>query len=152
MIHFEGIESFELSIAELFPKLTDANWLALSVPDAMILETSHDEAEWNLKPKLTFVTGMLNTKLTVSERKPNDYAYFKINGSAGSSGSKIVATMAFQPTSTGTEIRWTGEITEIVGLLKMVPKPLIRTTAEKMIEDLWLSVRNRLLVNARQTV
>ena len=144
MIHFEGTESFTKPSAELFPLLSDAAWLANSVPEAKITESSADRAVWDLKPKLNFITGSLQTTIVVSERKPNDAVVFKVTGKAVGSGSTVVTSLNLTPTDTGTTIRWMGEITELNGLLKMVPKPLIQAAAQKIIADLWGSIRAKL--------
>jgi carbon monoxide dehydrogenase subunit G len=144
MIHFEGTEAFAQSPAQLFGPLSDAGWLASAVPEAEILEASPDRAVWNLKPKLSFLTGSLQTTLAVTARVPNESATFKVNGKAVGSGSTVVAILAFQPTETGTTVKWTGEITELNGLLKMVPKGLIQATAQKIIADVWTAIRVKL--------
>jgi uncharacterized protein len=141
MIHFEGLESFAKPPAELFGPLTDAAWLAASIPDATIAEATPDRAVWDLKPKLNFITGSLQTTLVVSERTPNSAAVFKVTGKAVGSGSTVVTTLNFAESPTGTDIRWTGEITELNGLLKMVPKPLIQAAAQKVIAEVWGAIR-----------
>lgn len=148
MIHFEGIESFAQSPAELFGLLTDAGWLATAIPDAQVTETSHDRATWKLKPKLSFITGSLETVLVVTMRTPQTKATFKVTGKAVGSGSTVVATLSFDPSATGTSIRWTGEITELNGLLKMVPKGLIQAAAQKIIADVWLALRTKIEATA----
>jgi carbon monoxide dehydrogenase subunit G len=144
MIHFEGLESFAKPPGDLFDPLTDAAWLAAAVPDATIAEANADRAVWDLKPKLNFITGSLQTTLVVSERHPHTTAVFKVTGKAVGSGSTVVTTLNFAPSPTGTDIRWTGEITELNGLLKMVPKPLIQAAAQKVIADLWAAIRAKL--------
>jgi uncharacterized protein len=145
MIHFEGIETFSKPPQELFGSLSDAHWLATAVPEAKVLEATPDRAVWDLKPALSFLTGSLQTTLVVSERKPPDSVIFKVTGKAVGSGSTIVSSLTLTPTETqGTDVRWTGEITELNGLLKMVPKPLIQATAQKIIADLWIAIRKKL--------
>lgn len=145
MIHFDGVETFSQPATALFPSLSNAGWLAAAVPDAEISEATLDRAVWKLKPKLSFLTGSLETTLTVTSRTPAEAATFKVNGKAVGSGTTVVATLAFAPTeSGGTDVRWTGEITELNGLLKMVPKGLIQATAQKIIADVWTAIRVKL--------
>lgn len=143
MIHFEGHESFPRSPAELFPLLSDAAWLARTVPEAAITDATADRAVWDLKPKLNFLTGTLQTTLAVSERVPNDRVTFKVTGKAVGSGSTVVTALTLTPRDDGTAIHWTGEITELNGLLKMVPKPLIQAAAQKIIAELWTAIRTK---------
>ena len=145
MIHFDGVETFPQPATALFPSLSNAGWLAAAVPDAEIFEATLDRAVWKLKPKLSFLMGSLETTLTVTSRTPAEAATFKVNGKAVGSGTTVVATLAFSPTeSGGTDVRWTGEITELNGLLKMVPKGLIQATAQKIIADVWTAIRMKL--------
>ena len=44
----------------------------------------------------------------------------------------------------GTAVHWTGNLTEVTGLLKIVPKGLIEGSARKVIEDVWEAVSARL--------
>lgn len=145
MIHFDGTEVFPQSPATLFAPLTDAGWLAAAVPEAEIAEAAPDRAVWKLKPKLSFLTGAFETTLSVMSRVPGESATFKVNGKAIGSGSTVVATLALTPTDAGgTSISWTGELTELNGLLKMVPKGLIQATAQKIIADVWAAIRVKL--------
>ena len=145
MIQFNGVETFTQPATALFPSLSNAGWLAAAVPDAEISEAALDRAVWKLKPKLSFLTGSLEMTLTVTSRTPAEAATFKVTGKAVGSGTTVVATLAFAPTeSGGTDVRWTGEITELNGLLKMVPKGLIQATAQKIISDVWTAIRVKL--------
>ena len=49
-----------------------------------------------------------------------------------------------EPADGGTLVHWTGALTEVTGLLKMVPKGLLQSTAEKVIGDVWEAVAARL--------
>jgi carbon monoxide dehydrogenase subunit G len=145
MIHFEGIETFPQPASALYPSLSNAGWLATVVPDAEVVEGTLDRAVWNLKPKLSFLTGSIQTTLSVTSRTPGEAATFKVNGKAVGSGSTVVAKLTLEPTdSGGTAVRWTGELTELNGLLKMVPKGLIQATAQKIIADVWTAIRVKL--------
>jgi len=41
-------------------------------------------------------------------------------------------------------VSWTAEVTQLGGLLKMVPAGLIRGAAHKVIEDVWDGVAKKL--------
>ncbi|MFO0935026.1 MAG: SRPBCC domain-containing protein [Gemmataceae bacterium] len=145
MIHFNGTEAFTQSPAELFGPLSDAGWLATAVPEAEMIEASPERAVWKLKPKLSFLTGSLETTLAVTSREPDQSVTFKVNGRAVGSGSTVVASLVLETEQPkGTIVRWTGEITELNGLLKMVPKGLIQAAAQKIIIDVWAAIRAKL--------
>ena len=44
----------------------------------------------------------------------------------------------------GTQVRWTGDLVELGGLLRMVPRGMLQTAALKTIDDLWSAVRQDL--------
>ena len=44
----------------------------------------------------------------------------------------------------GTAVHWTGDLTEVTGLLKMVPKGLLQGAAQKVIDDVWAAVAAKL--------
>ncbi|CAN5628679.1 hypothetical protein BH11PLA2_BH11PLA2_12970 [soil metagenome] len=141
MIRFQGVEPFPIPPDQLFAKLTDATFLVKSLPDAEIESATMDKAVWKMAPKLAFISGKLETSLTVIERSPVSQAKYSILGKAVGASSTVEAILNFEPTDIGTTINWTGEITALTGLLKLVPKGLIQSAAEKVIADVWASVR-----------
>lgn len=141
MIHFEGVESFDQPPAELFAKLADAGFLVKSLPDSEVLEATPDRGVWKLRPKLSFISGTIETTLTVDSRTPPNTASYTIVGKAVGASSTVTATLNFQPSGPGTNVNWVADITALTGLLKLVPKGLIQSAAKKVIEDVWASVR-----------
>lgn len=146
MIHFEGVESYPVPPAALYPKLSDAGYLAKCLPDATVMEATPDKAEWKMKPKLSFLTGSLDTILTVTNRVPGESASFHVLGKAIGAASGVDAVLTLKPaTGGGTDVHWTGDIVELTGLLKMVPKGLIQSAAQKVIADVWAAIRPKLI-------
>ena len=146
MIHFEGVESYPGEPEKLYPKLSDAGYLAKCLPDATVSDATPDRADWKLKPKLSFLTGSLDTLLTVTGRVPNESASFHVRGKAIGAASGVDAVLTLKPAAGGgTDVHWTADIVELTGLLKMVPKGLIQSAAQKVIADVWAAVRTRLI-------
>jgi len=144
MIHFEGDKSFPLPVADVAAKLSDAGFLASCLPDAQVSEATPDKAVWKLKPKLAFLTGSLNVEMTSTGREPGESAAFKIVAKAIGASSTVVTALTFTEADGGTAVQWTGDLTEVTGLLKMVPKGLLQGSAQKVIEDVWEAVRAKL--------
>lgn len=140
MIHFEGTETFPGPPAEVAAKLTDAGWLARCIPDAEITAAERDRAAWKVKPKLAFAAGVLDSTATVVSRT-DDTVTYRIAAKGVGAGSTVEATLAFREAAGGTAVAWTGDITELTGLLKMVPKGLIQSAAQKVIADVWAAVK-----------
>lgn len=145
MSHFAGDKSFPLPVAEVSAKLSDAAWLVGCIQDAQVSQATADRAAWKLKPKLSFLTGSLDLVLEVMAREPGKSAAWKIVSKAIGATSTVNARLEFREAEGGgTTVHWTGDLAEVTGLLKMVPKGLIQATAEKVIEDVWAAVGARL--------
>lgn len=144
MIHFEGDQSFPLPVAEAAAKLSDAGFLAGSLPDAQLTVATPDRAAWKLRPKLSFVTGSLDTVMEATERNPGQSVAFKVFTKAVGASSTVLTRLTFREADGGTAVHWTGDLAEVTGLLKMVPKGLLQGTAEKVIADVWAAVTAKL--------
>src|SRR5262245_1979382 len=141
MIHFEGDKTFPLPVADVAAKLSDAGFLANCLPDAEVSEATLDKAAWKLKPKLSFLTGSLNVEMTSTAREPGKSAAYKVFAKAIGASSTVVSSLTFaEAPGGGTAVHWTGDLTEVTGLLKMVPKGLLQGAAQKVIEDVWAAV------------
>ena len=145
MIHFEGDRQVPLPVVAVFPKLSDASWLVASIEDAKVSEATPDRAAFKLKPKLSFISGSLDAVMDVTARVPNQSANFKVFTKAIGASSTVTAKLTFtESDSDSTAIHWVGELVEVTGLLKMVPKGLLQGTAEKVIEDVWTALTAKL--------
>ncbi len=140
MTHFEGDESFSLPVAEVAAKLSDAAYLVSCLRDAQVSTATPDRAAWKLKPKLSFLSGSLDAVLTVVAREPGKSASFQVVTKAIGASGTVMAQLSFQEANGGTTVHWTGDLVEVTGLLKMVPKGLIQSTAEKVIGDVWTAI------------
>jgi carbon monoxide dehydrogenase subunit G len=145
MIHFEGDKSFPLPVAEVAAKLSDAGFLANCLPDTQLSEATPDKAVWKLKPKLSFVTGGLNVELTATAREVGKSVAFRVFTKGIGATSTVLTHLAFaEAEGGGTAIHWAGDLTEVTGLLKVIPKGLIEGSAKKVIEDVWEAVGAKL--------
>lgn len=143
MIHFEGTENFGVPLDVLYAKVTDASFLVNAMPDAEVVEATPDRGVWKLKPGLSFLKGTIETTITVAERTPNAAKYTIVGKGIGAT-STVVADLKFEATEAGSRINWTGDVTALTGLLKLVPKGLMQATAQKVIADVWAAVHKAL--------
>jgi carbon monoxide dehydrogenase subunit G len=147
MIHFEGDKSFPLPVTVAAALLSDAGFLANCLPDAQVSIAAPEKADWKLKPKLSFITGSLNVELTRTDYEPEKSVGFKVFAKGIGASSTVLTSLAFsEALGDGTAVHWTGDLTEVTGLLKIVPKGLIEGSARKVIEDVWEAVSARLTV------
>ena len=141
---FEGVRDFSIPPDELFLKLADARFLVDCVKDAEVTHREEDRAEWKMKPALSFVAGTLDTRLDMLERVPHQRLRLTLLSKGIGSSSTTEVTLLIEPHDAGARINWTGEIKELTGLLKLVPKGLISSTAKKVIDDIWTGVERRI--------
>jgi carbon monoxide dehydrogenase subunit G len=146
MIHFEGDKSFPVPVAEVASKLSDAGFLATCLPDTEISEAAPERAAWKLKPKLSFLTGTLNVEMRAVNHDPGKSVSFEVIAKTMGASSTVVTSLTFVEAEGGhTTVHWTGDLTQVTGLLKMVPKGLLQGSAHKVIEDVWEAVGARLI-------
>lgn len=145
MIHFEGEKTFPLPPAEVAAKLSDAGFLAGCLPDAQVHQATPDRAAWKIRPKLTFLTGGLDLTLEATAREPGQSVTYKVFSKAIGATSTVTVQLRFREADGGTAVPWTGDLVEVTGLLKMVPKGLLQATAQKVIDDVWASVSAKLV-------
>ena len=144
MIHFEGTRSFPLPVPEVAAKLSDAAFLIQAIPDAEVAQATNDRAAWKLKPKLSFLSGSLDTIMEATTREAGKSVVFRIHTKGIGASSTVQTRLEFSPSDDGTIVHWTGDLTEVTGLLKMVPRGLLQSTAAKVIEDVWTAVSAQL--------
>jgi carbon monoxide dehydrogenase subunit G len=144
MIHFEGERTFPLPLAEVVKALGDAGFLVASLPDIEVVETGADKAIWKMRPGFSFIRTTLENTLTVLHRDGELRNHIKIYSSGIGASSTVEVKMSFHAQENGTLVKWTGDITSLTGLLKMVPKGLIQSSAGKVIEETWTAVSKRL--------
>jgi carbon monoxide dehydrogenase subunit G len=145
MIHFEGVEPLPVPAATAFDKLADAGWLARALPDAEVTDTAPGRAAWRVKPKFAFMAGVLDTVAEVKARTPPAEVRYTVTSKGVGSNSSVEAVLTLEPADDGaSRVRWAADVTELGGLLKLVPRGLIQAAAQKVIADVWAAVREKL--------
>jgi carbon monoxide dehydrogenase subunit G len=137
MHRFEGDRDFALPLPDVFARLTDVAFLVECIPDVETVRAAEgDRAELVLRPGFSFVRGTLEVTLRMLERAQPTARVQLLSRGIGSS-SEVEATLALAPAEAGTRVHWVAEVKSLGGLLKMVPGGLIRGAAEKVINDVW---------------
>lgn len=144
MLHFEGTEQFPGGPAAVFAYLADPARLARALPEHQITAEGTDAASWKVRPRFAFMAGTLDTTATVLARTPGVAVSYRIVSTGVGSSSTMEAHLTLSEHPGGTQVRWTGDLVELGGLLKMVPRGMLQTAALKTIGDLWSAVRQDL--------
>jgi carbon monoxide dehydrogenase subunit G len=145
MIHFEGDRSFTLPVADVFTKLGDASFLLSCLKDVeQVIETGVDRAKWKLRPGFTFIRTTLDITMDIVARVPNTSVNVKLYSKGIGASTTVVSVMTFEPKESGTAVHWVADVTELTGLLKLVPKGLISSSAGKVIDETWAEIDKKL--------
>jgi 2-furoyl-CoA dehydrogenase large subunit len=145
MLHFEGERDYSATPAELFAKLSDARFLVQSIPGAeSVKEAEADRAVCTIRPGFAFVRGTLEVTLRILERVADKTVKVALHSKGVGSTSEVETRLNLEPADGGTKLRWDADLTQLGGLLKMVPKGLIRGAAQKVIGEVLDNVQARL--------
>ena len=145
MIQFEGDRDFSLPPAALWVKLSDARFLVTCIPDVQsVAKSEPSEAVCTIRPGFAFVRGTLELTIRVAEAVPEQSVRLLLRSKGIGNTSTVEALLALAPQEAGTRVHWQAQVTEMGGLLKMVPQGLVRGAAQKVIADAWAAVGARL--------
>ena len=145
-MQFQGERTLTGSVDALFPRLADAMFLVSCIPDASPLGSpTPDLAQCAVRPNFSFARGSLDVTINVVSRQPNTATKFLLTSKGIGSGADVEATLTFTPQGEQTKIAWSAAIVKLSGLLKMVPQGLIRGAAQKVIDDVWLGIDEKLV-------
>jgi carbon monoxide dehydrogenase subunit G len=148
---FEGERIFALPPEQLWPKLRDAAFLARCIPEGTPHDgATRDRAVCTVQPGFSFMRGNLDVTIEVlSGVEPTSLKYSQQSKGIGST-SEVETALTLTPCELGTKIQWRSEVKSLGGLLKMMPSGLIRGAAQKVIEDGWKGVAEKLATDETQ--
>ena len=148
MPQFEGERSFALPPDFVAARLGDADFLLSCLHNVdHVVESGPDKAVWKLRTGFSFLSTTLEVTLTVTERTPDRAEYEAFSRGVGAS-SRVKAVLTFKPSDSGTTVRYSAEIVERTGFLKVVSSGLIQAAAKTVIEDTWKSIEAKLSAGA----
>lgn len=144
-MHLEGVKQWAKPRQELWSKLSDLPFLVRCIPDvAKVKEVKARSAVLTLRPGLSFVRGELSLTMEKLEESPPEAAKFRLATKSIGSSSELQADLRLEDKDGGTELRWSADIKQLGGLLKAVPKGLVQAAAQKVINDVLLSIEKNL--------
>jgi carbon monoxide dehydrogenase subunit G len=145
MLHFEGDTDFAQPLATVWSKLTDVNFVIDCIPD--LQSVTHKDAEQFtciVRPGFSFIRGTLEVTLKLADQVMEQSLRVKGHGKGIGSSNDVEVGMSFAPLGEGTRIHWIADVTNLGGLLKAMPKGLLQAAAQKVIGDVWASVKAKL--------
>jgi carbon monoxide dehydrogenase subunit G len=145
MLRFEGDRDFTQAPDDLFARLSDARFLVECIPDVETVKSQEaDRAVVVLRPGFSFVRGTLELALEVVDAVAPQSARVLLHSKGIGSSSEVEASLNLSARDGGTRLHWVVEIKSLGGLLKLVPSGLIRGGADKVINDTWARVDQKL--------
>jgi carbon monoxide dehydrogenase subunit G len=135
MIQLTGERTFSAAIDRVYSELSDVGKVVRTFPDVkQVKEAAPERARIVVSPGLSFVKGELDATIDrISQDPPRSAVLFITSKGIGSS-SKIQASFQLEARGEGTLLRWSAEVQELGGLLKLVPSGLLKGSAQKIIE------------------
>lgn len=150
MLVFQGEKQFGNEPAIVWARLRDASFLVQCIPDASIEGApTRDEAFASVRPGFSFVRGNLDITLhIIGSDEPRLVKALVLSKGVGAN-SEIEVAVAVSAGGQGTHVEWNAEVKTLGGLLKMAPTGLVRGAAQKVIEDVWANIEQRLASELR---
>ena len=144
-LRFEGDRVFVLPPEQVWPKLRDARFLIHGIPGAMVRgEPERDRAQCVVTPELSFARGQMEVTVQILGGDEPKSLRFALQSKGVGSTNQVEIGLALEPHEGGTKIHWVAEVTQLGGLLKLVPSGLIRGAAQKVIEDVWNGIEKQM--------
>jgi carbon monoxide dehydrogenase subunit G len=147
-MQMEGEWESRLAPADAWAKLTDAAFLASCLEGVDVVRTEHDVAVWRMRPALGFMTGSIETTLTIHDLTPMTSMNATVFSKGIGASTTVETHLTFSPKEQGTCVHWTAHVTQLTGLLKMTPRGLVEGAANKVVSDVWTQIGNKLSVDS----
>ena len=134
-----GSKQFPVPIERLYPELADLTRLVQTLPDVKtVKEVSEEAAVIVVAPGLSFIKGELETTIQRTAASPPTTATLAIASKGIGTTVKVTASFTLTAIDAGSEMNWQAQVTELGGLLKLIPGSLLKGAAQKVIEG-WLT-------------
>jgi carbon monoxide dehydrogenase subunit G len=145
MLHFEGDTDFKQPPAVVWGKLSDIHFLVECIPDLQSVQFPEpDTAVCVIRPGFSFIRGTLEVTLKLADLVAEQAMRVLGHGKGIGSSNDVAVALTFAPQGEGTRIHWVADVTNLSGLLKMMPKGLLQASAQQVIGDVWATVQAKL--------
>ena len=145
LIQLEGTRQFAVPPERLYDELADLPKLVQTLPDVKtVKEVSADHAVIVVAPGLSFLKGELETTINRISATPPSQATLNIASKGIGTTVKVQADFTLSAKDAGTQLHWQAQVTELGGLVKLVPTSLLKGAAQKVIDGWLNSLEQRL--------
>jgi len=139
-LHLEGTEILNLPREKVFLLLTDAGFLAKSLPDAQETKVLEDNVvQAKMKIGISFLTTTMATKMKVVDMAPAHHARLLVEGAGSGSNMKITSDFDLEGENP-TRMKWVADA-EISGVMAGIGASIIKGFAEKKVKEIFQDIK-----------
>jgi len=141
-MEFSGEEQFTQGREELYAKLVDLEFMSKTFPGLKkVVKLEPKLLVCKLKPGFSFISGTLTNTMELVGENPPESVDVNVHGKGIGASVNVRIEIKMTPDGDGTTLAWLAKVTELGGLLKPVPRPLIEAAASKVVSDTWAAFR-----------
>lgn len=145
MLQFQGEKEFARPVSDVWKKLRDASFLIGCIPEATVVgDPERDHAKCSIRPGFAFIRGTLEVNLDIAAAAENDTVKINLSSRGIGSSADVEAALNFLAEGEGCKVEWKADVVRLGGLLRAIPGGLIRGAAQKVIEDVWKTIGEKL--------
>lgn len=138
-LSLEGSRTINLPREKVFDLLTDANFIASSLPDAEEVNVVDNETiDARLKVRIALVSASMKVRIKLGERGRPNFGTLYVEGSGSGSNVKIVSRFELLNGST-TTMKWSANV-EITGVMAGLGSTILKSFADKKVTEIFDSI------------
>ena len=139
-LHLTGSTTINAKRQRVFQLLTDPNFIATTLPDAVeVAVLDKENLEAKMKVKVALISSSIKVRLKVTDRVPPSSAKLLAEGSGSGSNVKIISTFSLEGDGTTTRLSWVADA-EITGLMAGLGSLVLRGFAEKKVGEIFAGI------------
>jgi carbon monoxide dehydrogenase subunit G len=146
-----GTELFAAPPETVFDLLTDLDQLAGNIPD---LESAQRVDKQTLacvvRPGFSFMRGKVNLTIRLVKELRPESAEMETEMKGIGQAMQAESSIALRPTDSGCQLNWEVRVVQLKGLIATVSPGLVKAAAQRIIEQSYARVREKLSSTSQQ--
>jgi carbon monoxide dehydrogenase subunit G len=145
-MQLSGQESFHLPPRQVWPHLTDMQFMARVIPDLVGIESVDTTSlVCHVRPRFSFFSGKVKLTFEISEQQEPENLKIKVHGKGIGGAVVVEITIELAPAGEGSLVNWKGEVMQKEGLFRPISDTLISGAAGRVIDTLWEDFRSAII-------
>ena len=139
-LHLTGSTTINGKRERVFQLLTDPNFIATTLPDAVEVAVPDGEnLEAKMRVKVALISSSIKVRLKITDRVPPFSARLLAEGLGSGSKLKIISTFSLEGDGMTTRMSWVADA-EINGLMAGIGSLVLRGFAEKKVGEIFAGI------------